>query len=126
MVVDIGQVRQQIKPKADSTLYNMRKKDLISYVRTLEHNYNVAVSFNENQARYIESLGVTVKQWIPVTERLPEKEGSYLVCSKTGKVYTSHYYTEKKCSGGYIRKPAWSHPNITHWMPLPEPPKEEA
>lgn len=59
MVVDIGVVKNYIKPKADSTLYNMRKVDLIEYIRTLEHNYNVAVSFNENQAKYIESLGFT-------------------------------------------------------------------
>ena len=59
MVVDIGVVKNHIKPKADSTLYNMRKVDLIEYIRTLESNYNVAVSFNENQARYIESLGIT-------------------------------------------------------------------
>lgn len=59
MVVDIGEVRKYIKPKADSTLYNMRKVDLIEYIRTLEHNYNVAVSFNENQAKYIEQLGFT-------------------------------------------------------------------
>ena len=58
MVVDIGEVKMHIKPKADSTLRNMRKADLIEYIRSLEHNYNVAVSFNENQARYIESLGI--------------------------------------------------------------------
>lgn len=57
MVVDIGEVKRHIEPKADSTLFNMRKADLIEYVRTLEHNYNVAVSFNENQAKYMESLG---------------------------------------------------------------------
>ena len=59
MVVDIGEVKRHIKPKADSTLRNMRKDDLIEYIRCLENNYNVAVSFNENQARYIESLGIT-------------------------------------------------------------------
>jgi hypothetical protein len=58
MVVDIGEVKRNIKPKADSTLRNMRKDDLIEYIRCLENNYNVAVSFNENQARYIESLGI--------------------------------------------------------------------
>ena len=57
MVIDVGVVKNHIKPKADSTLYNMRKVDLIEYIRTLEHNYNVAVSFNANQAKYIESLG---------------------------------------------------------------------
>ena len=56
MVVDIGEVKRHIKPKADSTLRNMRKDDLIEYIRCLENNYNVAVSFNENQAKYIESL----------------------------------------------------------------------
>lgn len=58
MVVDIGEVKRHIKPKADSTLRNMRKDDLIEYIRCLENNYNVAVSFNENQAKYIESLDV--------------------------------------------------------------------
>lgn len=56
MVVDVGVVKNHIKPKADSTLCNMRKVDLIEYIRTLEHNYNVAVSFNENQAKYCEHL----------------------------------------------------------------------
>lgn len=56
MLVDMDEVRKHIKPKAHSTLCNMRKADLIDYIRCLEHNYNVAVSFNENQARYIESL----------------------------------------------------------------------
>jgi hypothetical protein len=37
----------------------MRKADLIEYIRCLENNYNVAVSFNENQAKYIESLDVS-------------------------------------------------------------------
>ena len=58
MVVDVSVVKNHIKPKADSTLSNMRKAILIEHIRTLEHNYNVAVSFNENQARYIESLGI--------------------------------------------------------------------
>lgn len=63
-------------------------------------------------------------KWIPVTERLPEDEGSYLVTSVTGKVYMAHWYTEKKCTEWYTRKAAWSHPNVTHWMPLPNPPTE--
>lgn len=58
IAVDIGQVNRRMKPKADSTLRNMRKDDLIDYICCLENNYNVAVTFNENQARYIESLGI--------------------------------------------------------------------
>lgn len=75
-------------------------------------------------ADYLLANGVTVQKWIPASKP-PKEEGSYLVCSKTGKVYTSHYYTEKKCSEWYTRKAEWSHPNVTHWMPLPDRPKEE-
>ena len=56
MVVDIGEVKRYIKPKADSTLRNMRKEDLIEYIRCLENNYNVAVSFNNQQAKNSEKL----------------------------------------------------------------------
>lgn len=56
MVVDIGEVKRHIKPKADSTLRNMRKEDLIEYIRCLENNYNVAVSFNNQQAKNCEKL----------------------------------------------------------------------
>lgn len=58
MIVDVATMKKAIKPKADSTLRNMRKDDLIEYIRCLENNYNTAVWFNENQARYIESLGL--------------------------------------------------------------------
>lgn len=130
MLVDIGEVKKHIKPKADSTLLNMRKDDLIEYIRTLEHNYNVAVSFNENQARYIESLGV-LPNWIPVAERLPD-----LIPCNAGTAYSEAMivWTDGRkammavwdgkdfiCPRYYWD--AWEE-NITHWMPLPEPPKE--
>lgn len=51
MVADIGNVKSYIKPKADSTLLNMRKRELIAYIRCLEHNCNVAVAFNNQQAK---------------------------------------------------------------------------
>ena len=56
MVVDVGVVKNHIKPKADSTLRNMRKDDLIKYIRCLENNYNVAVSFNNQQAKNFEIM----------------------------------------------------------------------
>lgn len=58
MVINVPEIKKAVKPKADSTLYNMKKEDLIEYIRTLEHNYNAAVWFNENQAKYIEQLNV--------------------------------------------------------------------
>lgn len=54
-------------------------------------------------------------RWIPVTERLPDGEAwdRVLVYTDEGNIQTA-----PKCKVGN----GW----ITHWMPLPEPPKEEA
>ena len=68
-------------------------------------------------------------KWIPVTERLPETGGSYLVYTERGSVYASHFYTEKKFASGYVREASWSQRGkvkVTHWMPLPEPPDANA
>lgn len=61
------------------------------------------------------SNGVTVQEWIPVTERLPEKPTKCLVYTKRGEYggYEITYYNE----GFYLQ-----YSNVTHWMPLPEPP----
>ena len=90
MVSDIGEVKRHIKPKADSTLQNMRKDDLIEYIRCLEHNYNVAVSFNENQAKYIESLDVAPVVhgcWIDKTVWYGRMGYMRTQCSVCGTVY---------------------------------------
>lgn len=36
---------------SDSTLSSMKKSELIKYIRVLEHNWSVAVDWNEQQAR---------------------------------------------------------------------------
>lgn len=118
MVIDVGVVKSYLKPKADTTLYNMRKVDLIEYIRTLEHNYNVAVSFNANQAKYIESLDIAQK-WIPVTERLPEEMRAVIVWTK---------YRERGeamlAEDGFEWCESGERSDVTHWMYYPEPPEE--
>ena len=60
-------------------------------------------------------------KWIPVTERLPEESGHYLVCYRSGK-YVSwiqiDYWLNDRFLGGDHEK------QVTHWMALPEPPKD--
>lgn len=70
-------------------------------------------------------------RWIPVTERLPEKEGTYLI-------FTTVYFTPDhvdECDhydGIEITAYSPGHRFFSKnglfakaWMPLPEPPKEE-
>ena len=78
-------------------------------------------------------------RWIPVEERLPEEEGTYIVCVDGEVKYDAYCMFEGVerwlCYDGrlnalYIdpysskltREPPY--PRVTHWMPLPQPPKE--
>ena len=90
----------------------------------------------EAVADYLLDNGVTFvtdnnvdSKWIPVTERLPEYDGTYLVFTTSGTVTTARWYAEhdmRNYRGDFIRHVEGRfHRNVTHWMPLPEPPKEE-
>lgn len=63
-----------------------------------------------------------IPRWIPVTERLPEPFENVLVANKRGK----HYDIDKGWWNGsfFDRCAKGGYHNVTHWMPLPEPPKE--
>lgn len=69
--------------------------------------------------------GVTVQKWIPVTERLPEEWVDVLVLSRYGFCEVAVYLG---IPGKW--RITWNHDlfevdSITHWMLLPEPPKED-
>ena len=72
----------------------------------------------EQMADHLIAHGVTVQEWISVKDRLPEKPMKCLVYTKRGEYggYEITYYNE----GFYLH-----YANITHWMPLPQPPKGE-
>ena len=64
-----------MKSYSDSTLMSMSKKELIEQIRILEHNYNTANSFLEQQARNFE--GYLNKLKIEIGEAEDEK-GIYM------------------------------------------------
>jgi hypothetical protein len=66
--------------------------------------------------------------WIPVSERLPEYGATVLVYGSKGGIYTARYERARTEWGrdSWWKLNSKSHIcNPTHWMPLPEPPKEE-
>ena len=60
-----------------------------------------------------------VTKWISVKERLPERNKRILVAFKGGMVTTSMCINEASC---FLFENDYG--KVTHWMPLPEPPKE--
>lgn len=71
--------------------------------------------------------GVTIQRWIPVTERLPEIGGYYLVHQmnpryKTSFIQHARYSENQEKWLGALA--LCSLDFVTHWMPLPEPPEE--
>ena len=89
-------------------------------------------------ADHLIANGVTVQEWIPVTERLPERDKEVLLIVHgwedrlyyTGCLHSQEaersWLTgiESKASDwkiwgfSYLREPI-----VTHWMPIPQPPK---
>ena len=77
-------------------------------------------------------------RWIPVTERLPDvANSSYgrvlcIVACKHGLVTAMEYAENRHAKTERGRRPRWewnwkvSTWTVTHWMPLPEPPEEDA
>ena len=70
--------------------------------------------------------GVTVQEWIPVDDRLPEV-GGYVVC-----IAKSNPFSRFMPMVARIEKNGWVDPmteqyisEVTHWMPMPNPPKGE-
>lgn len=91
--------------------------------------------FEETIAEFADHLlanGVTVQRWIPVSERLPSKEFDWVLVAckivpegeygvphiaeiRHGVWYADCYEVPLESAGT----------EVTHWMPLPEPPKED-
>lgn len=56
-------------------------------------------------------------RWIPVSERLPDKNGNYLVCLNNGEI-TTDIFDEEELFMGF-----WGY--MTAWKPLPKPYESE-
>ena len=83
-------------------------------------------SFTEYLADHLISNGVTVQEWVSVEDRLPEV-GGYVVCIAKRNPFSMFMPMVAR-----IEKNGWVNPiteqyisEVTHWMPMPNPPKGE-
>lgn len=93
-----------------------------------DENSCVNILFEES-ADLIESLSERLEaaqpKWISTKDRLPEEPGGILICA-FGSIVT---FATLKENGVLVTKnyDVWNINDscVTHWMPLPEPPKED-
>ena len=78
---------------------------------------------NKKIADYLITHGVTVQEWISVNERLPEEKVNCIVHYKHAYCDNDDYWAIGICFyDGEKFQMDWSY-KVTHWMPLPKPPK---
>ena len=76
-------------------------------------------------AQHLIANGVTVQEWISVDDRLPEEKVNCIVHYKHAYCDNDGYWTIGICFyDGEKFQMHWAY-KVTHWMPLPEPPKGE-
>lgn len=74
---------------------------------------------------------IDMSEWVSVEDKNPSKNGNYLVCVDgvvcdfPFKWVVNHWKEFKLGYGLQEDTHGWWHTsqNVTHWMPLPEPPK---
>ena len=80
--------------------------------------------FTEYLADHLVSNGVTVQDWVSVKERLPQEKVNCIVHYKHAYCDNDGYSAIGICFNDgekFQINPAYK---VTHWMPLPKPPKE--
>ena len=115
--------------------------ELFTYLLECELDGDCSVIAKE-WADHLVANGVTVQEWISVKDRLPEKDGYYLVWKAWG-THRWHevlsFAKDGRKVDKYDFKREWKNvwykydseygyitiDSVTHWMPLPQPPEGE-
>lgn len=90
-----------------------------------EH-YDGMAEVNEACRMGMEALERT--RWIPCSERMPEMNDNYICVCRYGdnnKNYVSTLFFYATDPNPHFQGEGYCGLKVTHWMPMPEPPKEE-
>ena len=74
----------------------------------------------EAVADYLLDNGVTVQEQISVDNRLPDDDEVVIICTDKNFVYAGELIGDT----WFLDNDSWT-ATVTHWMPLPHPPKGE-
>ena len=95
--------------------------DCATYTKGCKHHPCDAVLDNAATLYNAGYRKQSVGEWISVEERLPQECTQVIVCDEDWTVGEAFYYKEDRFEWIDSEKLAF----VTHWMPLPEPPKGE-
>ena len=89
----------------------------------------IAESYKRSMEAWADEAANAQPRWKPVTEQPPLKVGDdgyngYLVYDN-GYYALADYATDKQDNVPYFHVDGEWYTDVTHWMPLPEPPNEE-
>ena len=104
----------------------MKIAEIIETLETIDNNYEIFVWERQALESAIELLERS--EWIPVSERLPEEDGEYLVASGEF-IYVYSYgiplmpMNERNRRWGWYESTSEGdfYMDVDAWMPLPEP-----
>ena len=99
----------------------MNDTDRILKILESAKDKNGAVPMSIVRKAFDKLLSAAQPQWIPVSERLPEKGGLYLVTLKRfseAEICTRYF---NKGTDGDFWSGCWGNTRVLAWMPLPIP-----
>ena len=129
------------KLPSDSTLCGMKKTELINFLHVAEHNYNALVELYRSSGGRCQS-----DKWISVDDAMPAEKNSIFAKLKGTDKWNSIMWEKtsdevivciefedetRKATVAKTHDGIWKldtkilKMKVTHWMPLPELPKEE-
>ena len=82
-----------------------------------------ALDYIKELEKRVADLEAKVPKWVSVKDRLPDKESMLCLVISNGDLYVSHWHWSG--GGPWFFTDGEYDCNVTHWMKVPEPPKEE-
>lgn len=124
-------VPEEATPDSIEILASGRCRDHVVYQWDEDQRNAAADSWNACRAAMLEAdpqlpgsdSAPVPGSWIPVSERMPEAEGHYLVWANASRIdgYCDHLAMATYQGGEWSNEFNWL---VTHWMPLPAAPQE--